>query len=122
MNEIPLNLFSIFLIADLILILYAFLKINKAPTIDVIFASSISAFLSFISANMILNGEVVAIQSTGTEYSFIPIQSLPIHYLLLGFGVVMSIFTVFFTYQYLMNYFEKEKTFSAIGGWAGEQK
>lgn len=117
-----MNLFSIFLIVDLLLILYAFLKINKTPTIDVILASSISSFLSFITANMILNGEVVAIQSTGTEYSFIPIQSLPIHYLLLGFGVVMSIFTVFFTYKYLIDYFEKANTFSALGGWAGEQK
>jgi len=120
MNEIPLNLFSIFIVADFVLILYVLLKINKPPTMDMILASFISAFLSFISANMILNGEVVAIQSTGTEYSYIPIQSMPIHYLLLGFGCCMMIFAVYFIISYINGYFDNKNKFSAIGGWADE--
>jgi uncharacterized membrane protein len=115
-NEIPINLFSILIVADFVLILYTILKINK-PAVDSIITAAISAFLSFICANMILNGNVVAIQSTGTEYSYIPIQSLPLHYILLMFGSIMSVVAVFFVYSYISNYLEKEKSFSALGEW-----
>lgn len=116
-NEIPLSLFSIILVVDFVLILYTILKITKPPTIDSILTAFISAFLSFIAANSILNGNVVIIQSTGTVYSYIPIQSIPLNYLLLMFGVIMSIVTVFFVFTFIHNYLEKEKSFSALGDW-----
>ena len=53
-----------------------------------IITSFIAVIISYINAQVILNGNVVLIQTTGTTYTFIPIQVPGLNYLWLFLGIV----------------------------------
>lgn len=115
MNEIPLSFFIVLVIVQLVLMVYAFIRKSDGMYSNV-FAGFLSGFLGFLNANMILNGNVVVIQSDGSTYSYIPVQSLPVHYFLLGLGVIMVIVTVFLVFGVLYSMLNKKQE-SALGEW-----
>jgi len=92
-NEIPLSLFIFMCIAALGLILFSLVyRENLARIIT----SFVAAVISYINAQVILNGNVVLIQTTGTTYTFIPIQVPGLNYLWLFLGLVSFLLFVLF--------------------------
>lgn len=61
-----------------------------------IITSFVAAVLSYINAQVILNGNVVLIQTTGTTYTFIPIQVPGLNYLWLFLGIVSFLLFILF--------------------------
>lgn len=76
-NEIPLNLYIVFSILTLCLVVYSFwVKDN----IQAIIFSFISMALSFILAMAILNNSVVMVLTSGSTYQYIPVTNTAIAY------------------------------------------
>lgn len=119
MNELPLSVFEILLAVDIIVVAYVLWSIdfNKPTSINKIFSSVISSFLSYILSTYIIDGKVVQTYADSTGYHFIPYQSIPIHYFLLGFAVLMTVVTLFLIVKIISDYFEKLETKSALGDW-----
>ena len=93
MNEIPLSLYIFMSVAALGLILFSLVYyVNIARIIT----SFISVVMSYINAQVIINGNVVLIQTTGTTYTYIPIQVPGLNYLWLFLGVVSFLLFVLF--------------------------
>lgn len=85
MNEIPLSLYIFMCVAALGLILFSLVyRENLARIIT----SFIAVIMSYVNAQVILNGNVVLIQTTGTTYAYIPIQVPGLNYLWTFLGVV----------------------------------
>jgi hypothetical protein len=119
MNELPISVFEILLIIDLIAIAYSLYGINfdKPTTLDKILTSVITSPLSFILSTHIINGNVVQTYADSTGYHYVPFQSLPVHYFLLGFAVLMTILSVLLIIKFISDHFETLEKKSALGDW-----
>lgn len=119
MNEIPVSVFSIFAVIDLIIIAYALygLDFKQETKIDKILSAVISSAFSFILANSILNGNVVQTYATAAGYNYIPVQSLPLNYIFLGFGMLMAILSVLFIIKIIGEHLEQMENDTAMGDW-----
>jgi len=93
MNEIPLSLYIFMCVSALGLIIFSLVyRENFARIIT----SLVSVILSYINAQVILNGNVVLIQTTGTTYTYIPIQISGLNYLWLLLGVISFLLFILF--------------------------
>ena len=93
MNEIPLSLYIFMCVAALGLIIFSLVyRENLARIIT----SFISVIMSYVNAQVILNGNVVLIQTTGTTYTYIPIQVSGLNYLWIFLGIVSFLLFVLF--------------------------
>ncbi len=119
MNELPLSVFEILLAVDLIVIAYSLYGLNfeKPVTIDKIITSVIASPLSFILSNYIINGKVVQTYVDSTGYHFVPFQSLPLHYFVLGFAVLMATLSILLIIKYISDHFETVEKKSSLGDW-----
>ena len=112
-NEIPVSMFLFFLSIQFVLLLYS-LAINRdGERIDYMITCAISGVLGWLNANMVLNENVNEITSTGT---FVPIQSLPLHYFLLAVAIISFIILVWFVFDFIQKRIEKDKIMSALDG------
>jgi hypothetical protein len=93
MNEIPLSLFNVMSVITFILILFTLIYKENFVRITTAF---ISMILSYVLSFIIINGNVVIIQSTGTAYTYIPIINTTLNYFWLFIAIVMGLFTVLF--------------------------
>lgn len=93
MNEIPLSLYIAMNAGALILIVFSL--INRENIIRII-TSFLAMTLSYVNSFLILNNNVVMIQSDGDTYSFIPITNTPLNYLWLFIALIMAIFLALF--------------------------
>lgn len=119
MNELPLSIFEILTILNFILIAYSFYNIdfNKPIKIDKIITAIISSPLSFILSNSIINGTITETYVDTTGLHYVPIQSLPFHYFLMGFAVLMTILSVLLIIKFISDHFETLQKKSALGDW-----
>lgn len=115
-NELPLNYFIVLTALQIGLLLFCFIDFNNKLVLRG-FSSLLSAIVGYGNANMILNGNVVLIQSDGVAYSYIPVQSLPVHYLLLGLTIVAGLLFILFIVRIMQASFEKAGAFEPLGGW-----
>jgi len=93
MNEIPLSLYIFMCASSLFLFVFSLVyRENYARIIT----SFISVVMSYINAQVILNGNVVLIQTTGTTYTYIPIQVPGLNYLWMFLGIVSFLLFVLF--------------------------
>ena len=99
MNEIPISMFEGMGIVLLVLILYTMIKKALLPSL-------LSMILAYIMAQSILSGSVVAIIIINDVVSYQPVQSLPIHYLLLGIATIMSVMTFYILIMILNGHVE----------------
>lgn len=76
-------------------VLILFTLIYKENTVRIVTAF-ISMVLSYMNSFIIINGNVVIIQTDGIEYSYIPVISITLNYFWLFIAIVMGIFTVLF--------------------------
>ena len=88
MNEIPISMYEGLGVFLVILILYTLLK-------RALLTSLLAAILADVMAQSILNGNVVAITIINNVVTYQAVQSLPIHYLLLGVAAIMTILTFY---------------------------
>lgn len=93
MNEIPLSLFIALNAGTLILIVFSLL--NRENLIRIV-TSFLSMTLAYVNSFLILNNNVVMIQSDGDTYSFIPITNTTLNYLWLFIAMIMAIFLALF--------------------------
>lgn len=111
-NEITVTIFTVMVIMQLSLAVLTF--ILKQDGYAHIYVALLSTILGFVNANIILNGNVVTIISDGITYSYLPMQSLPIHYFLLAVSLTMLFITVMLAVKLLKDKAEKDSTFSAM--------
>ncbi len=90
MNDIPVELFILFWIFQFVIMAYALITNDDTRHTDVI-AGVLSSIMAFILSQSIINGTVYVMASDGTKTL---VQSLPIHYFILGLGIFMSVATV----------------------------
>ena len=88
MNEITISIFESLGVFLLILVIYTLIR--KA-----LLTSILSVIISYVMAQSILNGNVVAVTVINNAVAYQPIQSSPIHYLLLGVAVIMTVMTFY---------------------------
>ena len=119
MNELPLSIFEMLLALDLIIIAYSLYGIgfDKPVTVDKILTNMIASPLSFILAGYIINGEVVQTYVDTAGYHYIPFQSLPLHYFLLGFAVLAGVITILLIVKFISDHFKSLEKKSALGDW-----
>ena len=115
-NEIPVSMFLFFLSVQFILLVYSLVIKRDGERIDYIITCGISAVLGWINANMVLNGNVTLLQSTGTVYTFVPIRSLPMHYFLLAIAIISMILLIWFVFDYFQKRIEQDRIMSALEG------
>ena len=118
MNELPLNFFIFLVVLQFLAAFYTILTIT--PDFPHIFTAATSGLLGYVNANMILNGNVVTIAATTTTTTYIKIQSIPVHYLLLGFAVCMSLIAVYLVVAWIMTVVtdKKEQDFFSFEGFS----
>lgn len=97
MNEIPTSLFIALGVLLSILILYTLIK-------GALLTSLLSTIISAVMAQSIINGNVNQYYFDNTAQTVVlePVQSLPIHYLLLGISSIMTIFTFYIIVKLLL--------------------
>jgi len=96
MNEIPVSMFEGLGGLLLVLILYTLLK--KA-----LLTSLLSSIIGFVMAQSILNGNVVEIVIINNTVTYHKIQSLPLHYILLGVAGIMTVMTFYILIMILLD-------------------
>ncbi len=92
-NEIPLSLYIFMCTAAICLIIFSL--INRDNFVRIITAF-ISMILSYVNASVILNGNVVLIQSTGSSYSYIPVEISALNYFWLLLAVLSGLLVILF--------------------------
>lgn len=119
MNEIPLSVFEMVLALDLIVIAYALygINFNVEVKVDKIIAAIISSPLSFILSSSIINGNIVTTYADTDGFHYIPFQSLPLHYFLMGFAVLMTLLSMLLIVKFISDYFENLEKKSALSDW-----
>ena len=119
MNELPLSIYEMLLALDLVIIAYSLygISFDKPTTVDKILTAIIAAPLSFILSSYIINGKVVQTYVDSTGYHYIPFQSLPLHYFLLGFAVLMTIMSILLIVKFISDHFESLEKKSSLGDW-----
>lgn len=115
-NEIPVGIFLFLLGVQFILLIYSLVVRRDGERIDYMITIGLSAILGWMNANMILNGNVNMIQSDGATYSYIPVQSLPLHYFLLAVAIVSIIILFWFIIEYFRKRMEKDLNLSSFDG------
>ena len=93
MNEIPLSLYIFMCVSTLFLFIFSLIyRENFARIIT----SLISVLMSYVNAQVILNGNVVLIQTTGTAYTYIPIHVPALNYVWMFLGVISFLLFILF--------------------------
>lgn len=92
-NEIPLSLFNIMNVVTLALMIFTLIYNENIVRIITAFITTI---LSYVNSFIIINGNVVEIQTDGVTYSYIPIINTTLNYFWLFIAIIMGIFTVLF--------------------------
>jgi len=115
-NEIPVSLFSLFLIIQFGLLIYSIAIKRTSERIDYMITAGLSGILGYLNSNMILNSNVNMLQSDGTTYSYIPIQSLPLHYFLLGVSIITFLILFWFIIDFFRMKMEENNVLSALDG------
>jgi hypothetical protein len=69
--------------------------VNRENLIRII-TSFLALALAYVNSFLILNNNVVIIQSDGSSYSFIPITNTTLSYLWLFIAIIMGIFLALF--------------------------
>ncbi len=118
MNEITLSLYIILVIVQLVTMGWVLFRIMDPGTIDILI-SLISVVFGYVNAQMILNGNVNVIVADTSTTVYIPIQSLPIHYLLLALTTFMTIVTIYVTVMVVKEIFSQKNT-SPLKNWMEE--
>ncbi len=77
MNEIPLSLYVFMSASALGLLIFSLVYTENFVRIITSFISSV---LSYVNGMVILNGNVVVIQSDGSTYSYIPVEIPALNY------------------------------------------
>lgn len=115
-NEIPVSMFLFFLSIQFILLIYSLVIKRDGERIDYMITCAISSVLGWVNANMILSGNVNIVQSDGSSYSYIPVQSLPMHYFLLAIAIISLVILVWFVFDFFQKRIEQDKIMSALEG------
>lgn len=113
-NEIPVSMFLFMLAVQFGLLIYSMAIKRDGERIDYMITAGLSGILGWLNANMILNENVNMLQSDGTTYSYIPIQSLPLHYFLLAVAIISFIITIWFVIEFYKQNMEKSEIMSAF--------
>lgn len=92
-NEIPLSLYVFMCVSALGLIIFSLIYNENFVRIITIFIASI---LSYVNGMVILNGNVVLIQTDGTSYSYIPVQITALNYFWTFLALLSFILLVLF--------------------------
>ena len=92
-NELPLALY-IFM-CGMAICLIIFSLINRENFVRII-TSFIAMILSYVNASVILNGNVVLIQTDGTTYSYIPVTISALNYVWLFLAILSALLVVLF--------------------------
>jgi len=93
MNEIPLSLFNVMSVCTLALMLFSLIY---RENIVRIITSFITMVLAYVNSYLIINGNVVMIQSDGETYSYIPVINTTYNYFWLFIAILMGIFMELF--------------------------
>jgi len=93
MNEIPLSLYIFMNVATLSLFIFSL--VYRENFVRII-TSFITMLLSYVNAQVILNGNVVLIQTTGTTYTYIPIQVPALNYVWIFLGAISFLLFILF--------------------------
>lgn len=93
MNEIPLSLFIFMSAITIGLIIFSL--IYRENFVRII-TSFISMALSFVNSQIVMNGNLVMIQTDGTEYSYIPVTVPYLNYVWLFFAILSLGLTILF--------------------------
>ncbi len=115
-NEIPISMYLFFLSMQFILLIYSFVVRRDGERIDYLITLALSTALGWLNANQILNKNVNMLQSDGTAFSYIPIQSLPIHYFLLAVAIMSFVILCWFLFEFIQKRVEKDQIMSALDG------
>ena len=118
MNEITISMYLILVLVQLITAAWVLIRISDPAPMDILI-SLISSIFGFVNAQMILNGNVVVIVADMTGSNYIPIQSLPMHYLLLAMATLMTMVTIYVTVMVIKDLFSQKNT-SAMKNWMEE--
>ncbi len=92
-NEIPLSLYIFMCTAAIGLIVFTL--INRDNFVRIITAF-IAMVLCYVNASVILNGNVVLIQSTGASFSYIPVEVSALNYFWLMLAVLSGLLVIMF--------------------------
>lgn len=92
-SEIPLSLYLFMCSTAIGLIIFSLVYNENFVRI---ITSFIATVLSYVNAMVILNGNVVVIQSTGTTFSYIPVEVPALNYLWLFFAILSFILMCLF--------------------------
>ena len=92
-NEIPMNMFLVMNVVTIGLIIFSFIY---EVSLFRIIASFISMILAYVNSFLIINGNVVMVQTDGAVYSFIPITNTTFNYFWLFIAILMGILTLLF--------------------------
>ena len=93
MNEIPLSLYIFMCITAVGLIVFSLIYNENFVRI---ITSFISMVLSYVNATVILNGNVVMVQTDGSTYSYIPITIPALNYFWLFLALLSLLLVVLF--------------------------
>ena len=115
MNEILYGMFMLLMVVQFVTAGWVLLRINDPEPIDIII-SLISTIFGYVNSNMILNGNV---NLYTVDTSFVPIQSLPLHYLLLMLAAFMTVVTIYVVVMVVRNIFS-QKNNSIMKNWMEE--
>ena len=105
MNELPLSLFIANEVLTFGLIIFTFIyRENLLRTIT----AFLSMILAYVNSMVLINGNVVLIQTTGTAYSYITISNAPLSYFYLFIAILMGLFTILFIADEVNMYLSSE--------------
>ena len=115
MNEITLSLYIILVIVQLLTMAWVLIRLMEPAPIDIL-VGLISVVFGYVNSQMILNGNVNVIVADTSTTTYIPIQSLPFHYLLLALATFMTIVTIYITVMIVKDIFS-QKNNSFMKNW-----
>lgn len=118
MNEITNSMFILLMLVQFVTAGWVLIRINNPEPIDILM-SLISTVFGFVNANMILNGNVNVVVADTLTTKYVPIQSLPLHYLLLMLAAFMTIVTIYVVVMVVKDLFSQKNT-SAMKNWMEE--
>jgi len=93
MNEIPLALYMFMCAVSIALIVFSLIERENFVRI---ITSFIAMVLSYVNASVILNGNVVLIQTDGVTHSYIPVMIPALNYFWLFLALLSALLVVLF--------------------------
>ena len=118
MNEITPSLFTIMVMVQLVASGWVIFRVMEPQVIDILVALFASIF-GYVNAQMMLNGNVAYIVADTTTTTYVPIQSIPMHYLLLTIAAIMTILTLYISVMVIKEAFS-QKNSSVMKNWMEE--